>query len=337
MSEANQPPPYSGPGRPVGSGHDPSSAPTQVGPPAAWPAAAAPPPPVAPPPLAPPPYGQGPWGPQPPSRGGGSKVGLVIGLVVLVLVLAGGGVAAFLVLRADDDKDKDGAETSGSERADDPEVPPSDEPRALDPDAVEADLTSLAVEIFPSDTSQSYLTAHTWSVAADNLESGLPRSLADAERDGATQWTVGHGSGDHTYSIYVEHLAPDYAAGREQPGCDPEFFQGDLCEVHTTPGAATAYEQVYSFSGGASRYLWVPGDPGSGRPEISIAESIADQPEGTPEEIRALFDLDLDVVLAALDDDRLQVPAPGTLPPLPSYQACAYLESPPSTCPAGLQ
>lgn len=335
MSEANQPPPYSGPGRPVGSGHDPSSAPTQVGPPAAWPAAAAPPPPVVPPPLAPPPYGQGPWGPPPPSRGGGSKVGLVIGLVVLVLVLAGGGVAAFLVLRADDDKG--GAKTSGSERADDPEVPPSDEPRTLDPDAVEADLTSLAVEIFPSDTSQSYLTAHTWSVAADNLESGLPRSLADAERDGATQWTVGHGSGDHTYSIYVEHLAPDYAAAREQPGCDPESFQGDLCEVHTTPGAATAYEQVYSFSGGASRYVWVPGDPGSGRPEISIAESIAEQPEGTPEEIRALFDLDLDGVLAALDDERLQVPAPETLPPLPSYQACSYLGTPPSTCPAGLQ
>lgn len=260
----------------------------------------------------------------------------MIGLLALVLVLVGGGLTAFLVLRADEDQDS--TETSGSERGDDPEDPPSDEPRTLDADAVEEDLTSLAAEIFPSDTSQSYLTAHSWSVAADNLEADVPRSLDGGEREGATQWTVGHGSGDHTYSIYVEHLAADYLEGREQPGCDPEYFAGEFCEVHTTPAAATAYEQVYAYGTGGSRYLWVPGDPSAGRPEISIAESVSNQPEGTtPEEIRALFDLDLDIVLAALDDDRLQVPAPDRLPPLPSYQACAYLESSPSTCPAGLQ
>ena len=334
MSDADRPPPYPGPGRPAGPGYDPSSAPTQVGPPAT-PAGAAPPPPVVPPPLAPPPYGQQPWGPPPPQRRG-SRVGLVVGLVVLVLLLAaGGGVAAFLVLRDDGES---GAETSGSEHADDPDAPPSDEPRTLDPDAVEEDLSSVASEIFPTDTTQTYLTAHSWSVAADNLESGIPRDLVGGEREGATQWTVGHGDGDHTYSIYVEQLAPDYASAREQPGCNPQFFAGDFCEVHTTPASTTAYEQVYTYDTGGSRYLWVPGDPASGRPEVSVAESVSGQPEGTTtDEIRALFDLDVDAVLAALDDDRLQVPAPQVLPPLPSYQACSYLDSPPTTCPAGLE
>lgn len=328
MSDQNQPPPYPDAGRPVGPGYDPSSAPTQVGPPAVPPVAA--PPPFVPPP----PHAQGPWGPPPPTRGGGSKVGLVLGLLALVLVLVGGGVAAFLVLRGDDNDD--GTTTSDSEHADDPDVPPTDEPAALDPDAVVEDLSSLAAETFAG-TSQTYLTATGWSTAADNLDAGAPRDLVGAEREGATSWSVGHGTGDHTYSIYVEHLAPDYLAGREQPGCDPERFAGEFCEVHTTPAGTTAYEQVYTYGTGGSRYLWIPGDPGAGRPEVSIGESLTGQPEGTTAEtLRALFDLDAAAVLAALDDERLRVPAPEQLPPLPSFQACSYLESPPSTCPPGL-
>lgn len=334
MSDSNQPPPYPGAGRPLGPGHDPSSAPTQVGPPGVPPGVAPPPPPVAARPLAPPPYGQAPWGPPPPPPGRGSRVGLVLGLLALVLVLVGGGVTAFLVLRGADD---DGTTSSDSERGRDPDVPPSDEPAVLDPDAVEADLSSLAAEVFPG-TSQAYLTAHSWSTAADNLDDDRPRDLGGAERDGATSWTVGHGTGEHTYSIYVEHLAPDYAAGREQPGCDPEQFAGAFCEVHTTPSGTTAYEQVYTYGTGGSRYLWVPGDPGAGRPDLSIAESLSGQPDGTTAEaLRALFDLDAATVLAALDDDRLRIPAPPELPPLPSFQACSYLESPPGTCPPGLR
>ncbi len=337
MSDAGQPPPYPGQGRPAGPGFDPSSAPTQVGPPAAPPAGAVPPPPVVPPPLAPPPYGQQPWGPPPPRRGG-SRVGLVVGLVVLVLLLAaGGGVAAFLLLRDDDSGDT--TSSSGDDPSDEQSDEPSDEPTptTLDPVTVESDLVAVSEEVFPSSAETGTVSALSWSTAPDNLDGDQRRELTGAARAGATEWQVISHTGTHTYSLYVEHIATDYAAARGEVGCDPTV-EGSFCEVHTTPAGATAYESVYTYDGGGGHYVWIPGDAASGRPEVTVSESIGEL-EGEPgdEELIGLTDISVESMLAALDDPRLLVLPPEVLPPLPSFAACVYTSSPPSTCPAGLE
>ncbi len=293
------------------------------------------PPVAAPPPLVPPPpYGQGPWGPPPPSRGGGSKVVLVIGLVALVLVLAAaGGVAAFLLLR-DDDGGGDTTASQEEDRADVPEEP--EEPATLDPVAVETDLIALSDEVFPSHAARGVLSARSWSTAPGNLDGDQLRDLAGDARLGATEWQVVSRTANHTYSLYVEHIATDYQAARGEPGCSP-VASSSYCEVHATPSGTMAYESVYTYDGGGGHYVWIPGDPASGRPEVTISESFG-QLEGEPgtEELLGLTDLSVDSMLAALDDPRLRVLPPEELPPLPSFQACSYLESPPSTCPPGL-
>ena len=266
----------------------------------------------------------------------------MIGLVVLVLLLAaGGGVAAFLVLRDDDSGDT--TSSSGDDPSDDPSGDPSDDPSeeptptTLDPVAVEDDLVAVSEVVFPSAAGSGTVSALSWSTAPDTLDGDQRRELTGDARAGATEWQVVSNAGTHTYSLYVEHIATDYAAARGTVGCDPSV-EGSFCEVHTTPAGATAYESVYTYDGGGGHYVWIPGDPASGRPEVTVSESVGElEDEPSDEELISLTDLSLDAMLAALDDPRLQVLPPEVLPPLPSFPACAYTSSPPSTCPAGLQ
>ena len=229
-------------------------------------------------------------------------------------------------------KGKDGKEgQEGQEGSDEPV-----EPATLDPAAVEADLVAVAGELFPADSTQDYVEAHSWSVVADNLAADQPRDLAGAEREGATQWEIRNTRGDHSYWVYVEHIASDYQELRTPPGCEPTSTT--FCETLTTPSGRTAYEQVFTYDGGGSHYLWVPGDAATGRPDVSIGESVSGL-TGEPEEqeLIGLTELSVDEQLAALDDERLQILLPEVLPPLPSFAACAYTTDPPADCPPGLQ
>ncbi|KRB78546.1 hypothetical protein ASE01_04615 [Nocardioides sp. Root190] len=341
-------------GRPLapdGNGPPPASAvPTMMGPP---PPAAAPPP-YVPPPVAPPRYPQpgqygqqcppqyppqAPYG-QPPTSGGGSgrTIAVAVAVVVALAVLVGGGLTALLLAGSDDEPDGSdaAADPSGSSSSSGSSSPSEDVSASLDPDQVDADLVAVATDLFPSGATLSPVLAHSWSVEPGNLAADQPRDLVGPDRLGATQWEVRSTSGDHSYWVYVEHVAPDYEAVRTPPACD--VSSTDFCEVLTTPSGQTAYEQVYTYDGGGTHYVWIPGDAATGRPDISIGESVNgldDDPDA--EVLIGLSDLSVDAQLAVLDDPRLQVRLPEVLPALPSFSACAYTATPPTTCPAGLQ
>ncbi|WP_229051501.1 hypothetical protein [Aeromicrobium sp. Leaf350] len=79
----------------------------------------------------PPPGGGGfppPGGPTPPNGGGGgSKTGLIIGIVVLAVLLLGGGATAAVLLLSGGDDDKDTDTRSSTEPTDDPTDEPTDD------------------------------------------------------------------------------------------------------------------------------------------------------------------------------------------------------------------
>ncbi|GAA1726004.1 hypothetical protein [Aeromicrobium alkaliterrae] len=77
-----------------------------------------------------------PGGPTPPNGGGGKKVGLIIGIVVLALVLLAGGATAAVLLLTGGDDDTDADTNKTSEPTDDPSDDPTED---TDDDEVDLD------------------------------------------------------------------------------------------------------------------------------------------------------------------------------------------------------
>lgn len=304
-------------------------APPVTSPPAAWGSTQPPSPPV-PQPQAPPAHQQQ-WasyssyvGPDPSPRR--RPVALVMGVVVALLVLIGGGVLAVVAFSGEDDPvakdDKSGATPSESEEA-------------RDPFASLADLEAMAAELFPAGTAQDNSYASSWSTEPSNIVDGETRRLSQAELDQATEWYVRRVEGDQRFYIFVRYLGVDSTyewSCASYSYCDEVTSDGGLdALVIREEGERDGYSTYY-------RDIVVPGDAEAGIPEITISENVDDQESGLDAE-QFMLDrtvLDLDALIAALDDARLRPPLPETLPPLPSWDACVYNATPPAACSAGV-
>lgn len=310
------------------------------------PAPAPPPPPTAaPPPPAPfasypgqlhqphqpsQPYGSWSTPVSPPPR---RRTGLVVGAVLAALVLLGGGIAAAVTLAGGDDPEPRGGGSSSDS--------PTDETGATlgtgeaDPFQSLAGIEELAGELFPSSATPDNSYASNWSTASSNIVDGETRRLSQSELDTATEWYARRVEGDERFYIFVRYLASD---STYEWSCDSYTY----CDEVTSEGGLDALvirqESEREESSTYYRDVVIPGDAAAGIPEITISENLDNQTSGQDAEsvMAEASVLDLDTLIAALDDPRLRPPLPEELPPLPSWDACVYNAAPPSDCPEGL-
>ncbi|THV09319.1 hypothetical protein E9934_16385 [Nocardioides caeni] len=280
-------------------------------------------------------YGQGaphaPWSggtPNPPTHQR-RNTGLIVGTVLAVLVVIGGAVAAVIAFTGGDD---DPAPTTSKSSS----ASPSETETPRDPLQSLAGIEELAAELFPSSSTPDNSYASSWSTETSNLVNGETRRLSQSELDGATEWYARRVEGDQRFYVFVRYLARDSTYEWDCATftyCDEVTSEGGLDALvirdeGEREGVATYYRDIV-----------VPGDAAAGIPEITISENVDNQTAGQDADdfMAGASVLDLDTLIAALDDERLRPPLPEELPPLPSWDACAYNSTPPAGCPADIQ
>lgn len=328
-------PPVSPPPPPL-----PRTPPTPATPPTAPRPTAAPaagPPPIVP--LAAPPA-WAPPGAQAPAR---RRTGRVVGAVLLAVVVIAGGIVAAVVLTDDPPRARtvddptiaivtsEGTATGGADRGSDGLLDDAD------PVAITTLLTTVATESFPGGGAPS-VSAQSWSVAPDNLESGFPRELAVGERDDATSWTVRTEATNRTFTISVEHEPSD--AGKFFDWSCDSFTSGDdfetECNELTTSDGRAAFEYWYRYPSAdiASHNVAIPSDIDKGIPQVIVGERLDDPAARlTLAQFRSQVAMSANQLLEIAEDRRLQLPRPDPTPPLPSHAYCLQTTPRPRNCP----
>jgi hypothetical protein len=269
------------------------------------------------------------------------RTALVVG-AVLLLVLAAGGVVTAVLLGGDDHPAAAGEHrstttTSPTARTGDEasagdsagQAPPSD-PAAI------ADVLAALGQALPG--SGLTVSAQSWSVAADNLQDGSPRELAEGERDGATTWTVRTSDDVHRYRITVDH-EPEDGGLVYNWSCDdvPDGPEQECTETTTSDGRRVIDQWSRPAGTVLATHLVVIPAVYPTEPEISVGESYLDPPDDlTLADLKAAATMTSAQMIALVGDPRLELPRPADVPPLPSYVHCVSNQPLPEGCPRSL-